>query len=325
MREVDLEDGSVMIARAEPVAIPPDATIGEAFQSAGLAALRHFSQNGAGVAAHLGEAIHQMRVGLRRLRAAIAVFKPLLGDAETRALRSELKWLTEELGPARDFDVFLRDSTTLALEQHARKEELAALCAVLEQRRIEGLEKAARAVASERYQRLLDSLVLWLTAGAWVTTSDQLLRARRNEGVRSFARLVLGVRAHKLKKRLKRFAALDPEARHELRIFVKKLRYATEFFETTLGAKRKSRAFVRVLGELELQEALGHLNDGVVHRRIANRISAGEPLPSGEVPSRLAVFGAGFVCGREDAEAKVLVRQVRRARRELASTSRFWD
>jgi CHAD domain-containing protein len=311
------------VVRAEPVAISPDATVGEAFQIAGLAALRHLSLNGTGVAAHLTEAIHQMRVGLRRLRAAIAVFKPLLADAQTRALQGELKWLTEELGPARDFDVFVRHSAALVLEQQEHQDEIASLCAVLEQRRSEGLERAARAVASERYRRLLDALVLWLTAGAWSTVSDQVLRARRDQEVPAFARLVLGVRAHQLKKRLKRFEGLGPEARHKLRIGVKKLRYATEFFATTFGAKRKRRALVRVLAEL--QDALGHLNDGVVHRRIASSISAGEPLPSGEAPSRSVAFGAGLVCGREDAEAKVLVRRVRRARRELAGASRFWD
>jgi len=48
-----------------------------------------------------------MRVGLRRLRAAISVFKHLLCGPETEAINTELKWLTEQLGPARDFDVLI--------------------------------------------------------------------------------------------------------------------------------------------------------------------------------------------------------------------------
>jgi len=45
------------------------------------------------------EGVHQMRVGLRRLRAAISIFKELLPDSETEAVKSELRRLTEQLGP----------------------------------------------------------------------------------------------------------------------------------------------------------------------------------------------------------------------------------
>jgi triphosphatase len=48
-----------------------------------------------------------MRVGLRRLRAAISVFKELLPGAETEKIKTELRWLTDQLGPARDFDVLI--------------------------------------------------------------------------------------------------------------------------------------------------------------------------------------------------------------------------
>jgi CHAD domain-containing protein len=54
------------------------------------------------------EGVHQMRVGLRRLRAAISLFSNILEVSETSAIKSELKWLTEELGPAREFEVFLK-------------------------------------------------------------------------------------------------------------------------------------------------------------------------------------------------------------------------
>ena len=41
-----------------------------------------------------------MRVGLRRLRAAMSIFKALLQDVETEKLKTQLKWLTEQVGPA---------------------------------------------------------------------------------------------------------------------------------------------------------------------------------------------------------------------------------
>jgi len=48
------------------------------------------------------------RYGLRRLRGAMALFKKLLGDTQSERIKSELKWLTGELAPARDLDVYER-------------------------------------------------------------------------------------------------------------------------------------------------------------------------------------------------------------------------
>src|SRR5690606_12993673 len=52
------------------------------------------------------EGVHQMRVGLRRLRSLFTVFAPVLPAAQTDYFKSELKWLASELGAARDYDVF---------------------------------------------------------------------------------------------------------------------------------------------------------------------------------------------------------------------------
>jgi CHAD domain-containing protein len=54
------------------------------------------------------EGLHQMRVALRRLRAAMSLFSGMLTDPQTKALKDEFKWITAELGPAREFEVFLK-------------------------------------------------------------------------------------------------------------------------------------------------------------------------------------------------------------------------
>jgi len=56
------------------------------------------------------EGVHQMRVGLRRLRAAISLFGDIVTGRDTEVLKDELKWLTEELGPARDLDVLAKEA-----------------------------------------------------------------------------------------------------------------------------------------------------------------------------------------------------------------------
>ncbi len=51
------------------------------------------------------DGVHKMRVATRRLRSALATFRPLLDRAVTDPLRDELKWIAGELGGARDAEV----------------------------------------------------------------------------------------------------------------------------------------------------------------------------------------------------------------------------
>ena len=53
----------------------------------------------------LPDAVHDMRVAMRRLRSALATFRPLLDRAVTEPLREELKWVGAVLGDARDSEV----------------------------------------------------------------------------------------------------------------------------------------------------------------------------------------------------------------------------
>ena len=53
------------------------------------------------------EGIHQTRVGLRRLRSALSLFKKQIPPGQRSALNTEAKWLFGELGPVRDLDVFI--------------------------------------------------------------------------------------------------------------------------------------------------------------------------------------------------------------------------
>ena len=56
------------------------------------------------------EGVHQMRVGLRKLRAAISIFSGLFNDNQTSYIKAELVWMANELGPARDLDVYIRST-----------------------------------------------------------------------------------------------------------------------------------------------------------------------------------------------------------------------
>lgn len=67
------------------------------------------------------EAVHQTRVAIRRLRAAMSLFADVTDDATEPLLRSELKAVGSSLGPARDLDVLLE---RISAEARARDSEL---------------------------------------------------------------------------------------------------------------------------------------------------------------------------------------------------------
>ena len=132
------------------------------------------------MAAGDSEGVHQMRVGLRRLRAAMAVFSDLLDDAETARIKADLKWLTGEFGPARDLDVYVTGNIKPLERTLPKTRGIDKLQADLQAQRAQAFERARRTVASARYRALMLDTVSWIESGDWTTSTDQLIRVRRD-------------------------------------------------------------------------------------------------------------------------------------------------
>src|SRR5207253_203396 len=77
----------------------------DGFKTIGRACLKQIVGNEPALLEGDPEGVHQMRVGLRRLRAALSLFADILRDLRTAAIKTELKWLAGELAPARQLDV----------------------------------------------------------------------------------------------------------------------------------------------------------------------------------------------------------------------------
>ena len=76
-----------------------------AFQAVARDCLAHLQTQWSQTIAGDAEALHQMRVAISRLRAAVAFFAPMTSDATWPKLKRELVWLNALLGDARDADV----------------------------------------------------------------------------------------------------------------------------------------------------------------------------------------------------------------------------
>lgn len=312
-----------VVHRAEPIALRADTRLGEAFQLIAWSCLRQIALNADAVKAGNAEGVHQMRIGLRRLRAAISVFRALVDGPETDAVAKELSWITDELGPARDLHVFL-EKTLAPLSAKAPKDTgLTALCAEVGQRRDCAAARAVSAVASDRFRRLVLRTALWILASEWSDTAPMpgALPANR---IGAFARQTLSERRRKLVRRLKRVRELDEGRRHKLRIAVKKLRYAAEFFEPLFGEGAQRRRFATTLESL--QDQLGRINDIAVHRRLGRELVDAWIANDAEKGGHAAAhqYALGFAIGQEQHEIAACAGAVLKAGRRLAKAERYW-
>jgi inorganic triphosphatase YgiF len=238
------------------------------------------------------EGVHQMRVGLRRLRSALVLFRRLLPADQHGWFAGEVRWLASELGPAREWDVFL-DHLMVPVEAAMPGDPaLAALRRAAGAARARGYERARDAIRSRR------AAVLALRLGAWLEERSWRRQALSEEGARLFdpvgalAADLLDRRHRQARRRGAGFAGLGAEARHELRIALKKLRYASEFFRSL--HEGQGRGYGRYVRELAaLQEALGRANDVATAGQLVRRLQT----EAGLDPAPEARLGGGLVVG----------------------------
>ncbi|AJP48649.1 hypothetical protein PG1C_09815 [Rugosibacter aromaticivorans] len=237
-----------------------------AFRSIALACLEHLQQNHHG-ALHTEdpEYIHQMRVAMRRLRAALRFFSPRLPASFTRPLKDAFTPLMIQLGQVRDLDVLHTDIAApvlTAMTDGPRKPPLTALLAAINQQRQHVRKQALALLDSPAYGHAL------LTALQTLYQQEADSHTNPNLPLSRFA----ATRLHTLGKHVsRRIRAVhhenpgnpdNPASLHALRIAIKRLRYALEFFSPLTELKAELKKQQPILRQLtRLQDILGQLND----------------------------------------------------------------
>jgi inorganic triphosphatase YgiF len=303
--------------KAAPLALKRRARVDEAFGVILRACLHHWSVNeAAALDGRDPEGVHQMRVGLRRLRSAVSLFGRLIAPERRDWLAERAKHVIGALGPARDWDVFLTESLAPVLTARPGDESLIALREAAERERQRGYEAAREALAKADYTRTVLELGRWIEARGWREQPTGRGAAWFPRPIVEFADHLLAKRHKKALKLGRNFAELAPEERHRLRIALKKLRYATEFFES-LYARKRTKPYLKALKEL--QDALGHLNDVAV----ADGLTAELTRRAKTAPRALAT-GSGMVRGWRARGQAEIEPQTQTAWQHFVDRKPFW-
>ena len=292
--------------RAAPPLLDRVGTVARGFQAIGWSCLGQLLANAPQVV-ETGdpEAIHQARVAIRRLRAAFSLFGNSVHDHDSHHLRAGIKSLADAMGPARDLYV---------LGENLRKHGAGGHLVTHVDSRLAGATDHARAVlGGQACQRTLLELALWLERGKW------LEHGAGDKPLPGFAAKVLAKRRHRLKGAHKHLAKMEDEALHQLRIEVKKLRYAVGFFASLFGKAPEAATHEKLLGKL--QDVLGDITDLATAGASDLALFGGMDQPSSK-PLRATLTKTLAIGG---AERHHLIERAAGLLAAQAATARWWN
>lgn len=210
------------------------------------------------------EVIHQARVAVRRMRAALHVFgKPLARRVTAKPLRRAEKALGKigrALGEARDWDVIvlsLLPAQAAALTEVAGKPGLGPVRRGAQLARMHANTAARRFVSGAEFEHLL----------ARVTALQQVLE-KSVFLPDAAARRALDRQDAAVRRLGSRLAQLGRRQRHRLRIEAKRLRYAVELCAPLFAARGRKQWINALKG---LQSVLGTVTDA---HALADRVGS---------------------------------------------------
>lgn len=308
--------------QAQKVAIPELSCgmgAGDAFKRICHACLHSFMLNSSlfDQTTQDAEIVHQSRVALRRLRAAMSFFAPIAEGQRYETLRHELGWMSDLLGDARDLDVW---QSTIFKPKAAEPEAhpgFAFLSHYMEGLRKKAYARLAEALTSERWRKTLLECAIFLQVEDWklgerATPIDDFLDDR------------LGKRAEKLVKEGQDLGKLDCGAQHRLRIRAKKLRYTAEFFENLAEESKRRKQFKRLVGACEdMQSALGEIHDRIALEAFLSNEFTKVDAQNGAPQNVPAAFAAGLLAHDKPNHTKLL-RDAEKAYQKLKDWQPFW-
>jgi len=312
-----LEGQPTCAHKAGRTQLAPDCTAEEAFRQTLLHCVRHLARNAPAVAeARLPEGVHQIRVGLRRLRAALSASGGEFRVRDLESLDKRASNLSDVFGGTRELDVFATELLA-PVEDTTKKPGLPQLRLVLEELRRESWEQAVKLVQSDDFTGFLLDLGTAIETSVWREAASYEQLGAFERPARALASETLDKRLKQACKRAKHLSSLNVQERHRLRIALKKLRYSAEFFAPLFPAKAVA-AFLERLSKL--QDLFGALNDAATVETILRRITE----HAGKRSSPELLEAAAFVDGWHHSRVEPTWDKAKKRWKGFEKTEPFW-
>jgi CHAD domain-containing protein len=221
-----------------------------------------------GVRLDVEDSVHQLRVASRKLRSALRTFGSIVDKEATAPLAAELKWLGQQLAPARDAEVGeerLREQLDDLPSELVFGPLRQFLTRSFAREAEEGRTRVMAALTGKRYLKLLRALDTVL--------AEPPLTGRARKPAKSALRKPVRKAAKKLGRAEAAASGLDGHeletALHEVRKKAKRARYAADTVKPVYGKKlRKWRKNVKAV-----QSTLGEHQDTVVGRDVLRHLA----------------------------------------------------
>ena len=222
------------------------------------------------------EELHDMRVAVRRMRAAVRLFRPYLPKKHAAYLRKDLRRVGRALGPARDYDVMLANLEVYRADLPAQtKNAIGPIVRRWHKQRVRARKTMLAYLASYRYGLLKQRVGAFLEdespmVRSTVTGNGQSLAKAASQGplVESEIPSLLASRYEKLLAYGPSLHGTSVETLHALRIDCKRLRYALEFFRETLSPQAEAA----IEDVKRAQDHLGDMQDAYVAGRVLRKL-----------------------------------------------------
>lgn len=270
----------------------------DAFRVTVLECLAQVGGNAPAIRARDPEGVHQVRVGLRRLQMALKSFGA--ETAELKALGKRGRAIADAFGPARELDVFADELLKPVQKKYADHESFAAFALALRHARGEAWDDALAEILNPDFGAFLNDIA---------AAAEQI--PRDNRKVAKVSRKALAEHWQTAKKRGRKVKPAYDRRIHKLRIALKKLRYAAEFF-APLYPRRKTARYIKALKEL--LDRMGEANDVHGIEETLVRIGNGPDYR----------FAAGIVAGWHASREKRLTGKAMKGWKSFRKLRPFW-
>ena len=313
-----LTEDAIGWSKASPLVLDPAMTGMRALETILRHNLAHVLTNErAAREGHDPEGVHQVRLGVRRLRSVLSLFRSVLPAETVTALNEELKWLAGEMSAARNLDVFVDELLRPVQEAFEGDTDLTQLEAIARARRGAAYEQVRTAFATARYTALLLQIGRLVESRTWQETLAPEAAQRLGEPARILAAALLSERYRRVRKRGRGFGKLTAQDRHKLRLGVKKLRYAAECFRSLFEGEA-TPGYLKGLSRL--QDSLGHLNDVETASELLKEHEPHDGSPQAAALTR----ASGLVIGWYKRGAEELESKLRKQWKQFKADTPFW-